>query len=126
MESASARRASGTLAAEVLAVLQDARQPLTPQEVRERLGDDRLSYSTVVTILSRLHAKNVLIRRARGRAFAYTPVTDGPGLVARRMHQILEGVPDREAVLTRFVDDLSTGDEELLRRLLDAGPSSGR
>ncbi len=114
------RRPSGVLAAEVLAVLQHASRSLTPREVRERLGDDGLSYSTVVTILSRLHAKDVLTRRARGRAFAYAPVTDEPGLAARRMRQILEDGPDREAVLTRFVDDLSTGDEELLRRLLDA------
>jgi predicted transcriptional regulator len=88
--------------------------------------DDDLSYSTVVTILTRLYEKDVLTRVPRGRAFAYTPATDEPGFAARRMRQAMEEVPDRETVLTRFVDDLSSGDEALLRRLLGGDLDSDR
>jgi predicted transcriptional regulator len=120
------RRAGGALEAEVLAVLRKAApQALTPGEVRTALGGS-LSYSTVVTTLSRLHDKNVLARTPRGRAFAYTPAADEPGLAARKMRQVLENEPDREAVLARFVDDLATGDEQLLRRLLDADLDLGQ
>ncbi|MEV8524092.1 MULTISPECIES: BlaI/MecI/CopY family transcriptional regulator [unclassified Streptomyces] len=106
---------------EVLDTLQHAApEALSPREVKNELGGG-LSYSTVVTALSRMHAKGLLTRTLRGRAFAYTPVTDEPGLAAREMGKVLEGRPDREAVLTRFVDDLSADDEELLRRLLDSG-----
>jgi predicted transcriptional regulator len=120
------RRPSGALEAEVLAVLQQAApQALTPGDVLDHLSED-LAYTTVVTILTRLHAKDVLTRTPRGRAFAYAPVADEPGLAALRMRRVLEGGPDREAVLTRFVGDLSTDDEQLLRRLLgtdlDTGP----
>jgi predicted transcriptional regulator len=111
------RRPHGTLAAEVMTVLHAAGRALTPAEVRASLGD-RLSYSTIVTTLSRLHDKGVLRRTPRGRAFAYAPVADEPGLIARAMRQVLDGVPDRQAVLARFVDGLSTGDEALLRTLL--------
>lgn len=38
----------------------------------------------------------------------------------------MEEVPDRETVLSRFVDDLSSGDEALLRRLLGGDLDSGR
>ncbi len=116
------RRAAGELEAAVLAVLQAASSPLSPGEVRDRLGGD-LAYTTVVTILSRLHAKGVLGRRKAGRAFLYAPVADEPGLAARRIAQLLDAEPDREAVLARFVSGLSGKDEELLRRML--GESGG-
>jgi Penicillinase repressor len=71
--------------------------------VRDRLSSG-LAYTTVVTILSRLHAKGVLDRRKTGRAFVYRPVADEPGLAARRPAQMLDAEPDREAVLARFPD----------------------
>ena len=111
------RRAAGELEAAVLAVLQAAGSPLSPGEVRDRLGGG-LAYTTVVTILSRLHDKGVLDRRKAGRAFLYMPVADEPGLAVRRMAQMLDAEPDREAVLARFVSGLSGTDEKLLRRML--------
>src|SRR5260370_29350498 len=77
------RRAAGELEAAVLAVLQAAGRPLPPGEVRERVGG-HLAYTTVVTILSRLHPKGVLHRRQAGRAYLYAPVADDPRLAARR------------------------------------------
>ena len=119
-EDASGRRAAGELEAAVLGVLQAAGSSLSPGEVRDQLGGG-LAYTTVVTILSRLHGKGVLNRRKAGRAFLYAPVADEPGLTARRMTQMLDAEPDREAVLARFVSGLSGTDEELLRRMLGEG-----
>ena len=119
-EDAAGRRAAGELEAAVLTVLQAAGSPLSPGEVRDRLGGD-LAYTTVVTTLSRLHGKGVLDRRKAGRAFVYRPVADEPGLAARRMARVLDAEPDREAVLARFVSGLSGTDEELLRRMLGEG-----
>lgn len=115
------RRGAGELEAAVLAVLQRSTSALSPGEVRERIGGD-LAYTTVVTILSRLHGKGVLERRKSGRAYRYIPVADSPGLAARRMARVLDEEADREAVLARFVSGLSGRDEELLRRML-ADPS---
>jgi predicted transcriptional regulator len=115
------RRGAGELEAAVLAVLQAAGHPLAPGDVREQLGEG-LAYTTVVTILSRLHAKGVLDRRKAGRAFRYAPVADEPGLAARRMARVLDGEADREAVLARFVSGLSSADEDLLRRMLGDEP----
>ena len=116
-DTAGARRASGELEADVLCVLQHAVRALSPAEVRELVGAG-LAYTTVVTILSRLHAKGVLQRHKDGRAYRYAPVADQPGLAARRMTRVLDGEPDREAVLARFVSTLSDRDEDLLRRML--------
>lgn len=122
---AGSRRASGELETAVLAVLQDAPGALSPAEVRERVGGD-LAYTTVVTILSRLHAKGVLRRRKDGRAFRYAPIADQPGLAARQMARVLDAEADREAVLARFVSVLPAKDEELLRRMLGDPPSASR
>ncbi|GHJ40446.1 BlaI/MecI/CopY family transcriptional regulator [Streptomyces sp. TS71-3] len=122
------KRANGAREAEILGLLQDAREALTPGEVTERLGDE-LTYSSVVTILTRMHTKQLLTRTPRGRAYAYAPVTDGPGFAARRMRTVLEERPDREAVLARFADGLSATDADLLRQLLggeDGGAEQDR
>ena len=111
------RRGAGELEAAVLDVLLHDGTALSPGEVRERIGGD-LAYTTVVTILSRLHAKGVLDRRKSGRAYRYLPVADEPGLAARRMARVLDQEKDREAVLARFVSTLSESDEELLRKML--------
>jgi predicted transcriptional regulator len=125
---AAPRRARGALESAVLDVLWAADRPLSPGEVRDLLARSEfageLSYSTVVTILTRLHAKKVLARSREGRAFRYAPLADEAGLAARRLTALLDGAADREAVLSRFVADLPDRDEELLRRLL--GGSSER
>ena len=120
------RRAAGELAGQVLGILHAAGEPMSPADVRERLGGE-LAYTTVVTILSRLHAKGVLDRERAGRAYRYTPVADEPGLAARRMASVLAAEPDREAVLQRFVSALSQEDEQALRRMIgDSGGADGR
>jgi len=142
------RRAAGALEAEILAIVRAADGPLTPGEVRQRLGGatqagadqpgadqpgadqpgadqaggrpGELSYSTVVTIVSRLHAKGLLARQRAGRGFTYTPV-DEASLAASRMSQVLGSENDHDAVLSRFVSGLSSRDARLLRELLASG-----
>jgi predicted transcriptional regulator len=112
------RRAAGALESEVMSVLQRAGRPLNATEVQSLLPSE-LAYTTVVTILSRMHVKGLLTRAKQGRAFRYAPVSDEPGLAARNMHRTMAAEADREAVLARFVDSLSDQDERLLRDLLD-------
>ncbi|MCX5388156.1 BlaI/MecI/CopY family transcriptional regulator [Streptomyces sp. NBC_00083] len=118
------RRARGALESDVLATLWAADGPLTARQVLERLPGD-LAYTTVLTILSRLHDKAILVRRREGRGYAYTPVRDEASHTARRMRSLLEEGSDREAVLTRFVSELSTRDEELLHHLLSGYDAPG-
>lgn len=113
----SGRRARGELEANVLAALWAADTPLNARQVRERLPGD-LAYTTVLTILSRLHDKGMLLRHREGRGYAYEPARDEASHTARRMRSLLEGGSDREAVLTRFVSELSDQDEQLLHHLL--------
>lgn len=111
------RRPAGALEAEVMTVLQRVGRPLNAADVQALLASD-LAYTTVVTILSRMHGKGVLTRAKEGRSYRYAPVSDEAGLVARRMHRTMAEA-DHEAVLARFIDSLSEQDERLLRDLLD-------
>jgi len=114
------RRPPGALEAEVMDVLRAAGGSLSPGQVRERLAArqlEELSYSTVVTIVSRLHAKGLLERERTGRAFAYRPVDDA-SLAASQMSQALQAGTDHGAVLSRFVSGLSGRDARMLRHLL--------
>lgn len=113
-----ARRGQGQLEGQVLGALREADGPVTAAWVQERLGGD-LAYTTVVTILTRLLAKDVVSRERRGRSFVWTPTADVARLAALRMRRLLDGERDREAVLASFVTALSPGDEQVLRALLD-------
>ncbi|MFE4975883.1 BlaI/MecI/CopY family transcriptional regulator [Kitasatospora sp. NPDC056651] len=113
------RRGQGELEAQVLAVLQRAPGPVAAGWVQERLEGD-LAYTTVMTILSRLHAKNAVTRTRSGRSYLWQASSDAAGLAALRMRRMLDGEADRDAVLASFVSALLPHDEELLRALLDA------
>lgn len=98
-------------------ILQEAGEPLTARQVRDRL-DHHLAYTTVVTTLARLHAKGILARDRDGRSHRYGPSTTAAGLAARRMQHALDDHEDRGAVLSHFVSALTGEDEVLLRNLL--------
>lgn len=118
------RRGQGELEAQVLAALRQAPGARTAGWVQERLGGD-LAYTTVITILTRLHVKGAVSRERVGRSFEWTAVADEAGLAALRMRKVLDGEADRETVLARFVTALSPHDERLLRDLLAQEPAEG-
>ena len=113
-----ARRAFGELEQEVLRVLWAADAPLVAREVQERLSSPP-AYTTVMTILDRLHRKGSVTRTQRGRAFAYAPVATEAAAAADTIGALLARGNDRSAVLQGFVDVLSEGDSEVVQRLLD-------
>jgi predicted transcriptional regulator len=117
------RRAPGELESEVLATLWASDEALSSAQVQRDLGGE-LAHTTVVTILTRLLAKGVLERTRHGRSFYYSPVTDRPGLAARRMRQVLDAESNRDSVLAHFVSDLDDQDGRLLRELLTRGDQS--
>ncbi len=120
------RRGQGELEAQVLAALHRAPGPATAAWVQDHLGGD-LAYTTVMTILSRLHAKKAVTRERVGRSYVWLPAADEAGLAALRMRRVLDSESDRDAVLASFVSALSAQDERLLRTLLEraTGEDSG-
>lgn len=112
------RRPDGALEREVLRVLWSADRPLVPGEINERL-DAGHAYTSIATVLTRLHAKGLVERTPAGRAFAYRPVVDEPELAARRIAEVLDDTSDRSQVLSRFIGGLSAKDATAIRAMLD-------
>ncbi len=113
------RRGFGELEQQVLRVLWAADAPLIAREVQAELVDPP-AYTTVTTILDRLHSKGMVTRRARGRAFAYVAATTESETASQRARALLANGHDRTAVLQGFVDVLSESDADEVQRLLRA------
>lgn len=112
------RRPDGALENDVLRVLWASETPLRPSEINDRLGAGH-AYTSIATVLSRLHAKGLVERAAVGRAFAYSPAMDESTLAVRRITDLLNSSSDRSQVLSRFVGGLSARDAKAVRAMLD-------
>jgi len=86
-------------------------------EVQAGMGGD-LAYTTVMTILVRLHDKGLIERTKVGRAYAYRPVVAETEVVADQVRRLLALGNDRAAVLQGFIDGLRPEDEAMLRAML--------
>jgi predicted transcriptional regulator len=115
-------RGRGDLEQQIFAALAAGGAPMTTGQVRDAIGGE-LAYTTVMTVLTRIHAKGLATRDRTGRSFAYTAVVDDAEVTAHRIHRLLDARSDRAAVLTRFASGLSPEESRLLVDLL--GTDSG-
>jgi predicted transcriptional regulator len=111
------RRPWGSLEEEVLATLWSADGPMAASAVQSEIGGT-LAYSTITTILARLRAKGLVVRKLVGRAHVYAPAQDAAAHTAQEMHSLLLRRDDRAAVLARFVSALSPEEEQVLQKLM--------
>lgn len=105
----------GPLEAEVLEAIWAARRPSGVRDVLERLNrrrDRPLAYTTVMTVMSRLAEKGILVREREGRGFVYTAVARDAAEIAVR------GVVRDfgNAAVAHFVEE-ARADPKLMRRL---------
>lgn len=126
----SARELVGPLEYEVLRALWD-RSPASVGEVQERLNarrDAALAYTTVMTVLTRLHEKGLVARAKNGRGYDYSPRFTEAELVEHLGRREIEVLLDRfgPVAVSQFAAALRDTDPELLRQLADlAGGGEG-
>ena len=87
----------------------------TAREIHSRLGKLNLAYTTIVTILDRLHGKGLVVRQKMGRPFAYTAAVEREDFEAELTRDVLVGLmkDGSRPVLNTFVDLVSTNPELL-------------
>ena len=101
----------------------------TVAEVRDKLPAD-LAYTTVLTILRNLEAKELVDHTAEGKAHRYRPrvarKTARRSALARVVDKLFHGSP--EQLITQLVEDeqLSADDLKRLRALLSTQEKKGR
>lgn len=115
-------RRLGDLERAVMDQLWDNDGPRTVREVhRGLLAERELAYTTVMTVLQRLHCKGLVVQIRAGRAFRYVPSYGRDDLVASLMVDVLDQVSDsggRQAALMRFVGRVGADEADALRRAL--------
>jgi predicted transcriptional regulator len=90
------------------------------RELHDEIGP-RLAYTTVMTTLDRLFKKDLLERRAMGRAFYYTARVSkhdyNQQLTQHLLGIAVEESGSKQALLSCFVDYVSESDRKLLDEL---------
>lgn len=111
----------GSLEAKIMRVLWERPGSFVQvRDVLERL-DQNLAYTTVMTVMNRLHHKGLLHRRREGRAWTYRPALSREAFAAATMADALSVAEDRTAALLHFVADLGPEEADALRRVLELG-----
>ena len=112
-------RQLGSLEAEVMQRLWDAKKPMAVRDVLGELQQTRdIAYTTVMTVLDNLHHKDLVGRSKRGRAYVYSPVQTREERTADLMGEALTSGGDRGVALLRFVEQMSPSEVAELRQLL--------
>jgi predicted transcriptional regulator len=107
--------ALGPLESEVMEIVWKAGEPLTVRDLLSRINQGRrrqLAYTTVMTVMSRLAAKDILRRRREGRGYLYEAAVSDPAEIAVR--SVLHDYGDE--ALTHFLEE-ARADPKTLRRL---------
>jgi len=119
-----AAHALGPLEMQVLGLL-DGVEPMAVATLRDRLaaaGHD-LAYTTVMTVLVRLHKKGLVQRKKDGARYLYArsgrAASVSAGLLTRVRRALFQG--DRTAPIAALLEDESLSVDELrgLRRMID-------
>jgi predicted transcriptional regulator len=110
----------GELEAQVMAVVWAAPGQVTVREVLEAVNGGRrqrqLAYTTVLSVVTNLHAKGMLRRDTRGRAYAYTAAMSPEEYTAGLMNEALQSSADRTAALLHFAAQLDDSERAALAK----------
>ncbi|WP_300343157.1 BlaI/MecI/CopY family transcriptional regulator [Nesterenkonia sp.] len=107
----------GDLERSVMSLLWDSGQRLSANEVCEQLDED-LAVTTVLTVLSRLEKKGLVQRERTTRPHRYAATASREEHTVQMLNEVLGTVPDREAVLARFIGGVSECEAAALRKIL--------
>jgi predicted transcriptional regulator len=113
-------RQLGELEAAVMDRLWARGEPATVRQVLDTFtGERELAYTTVMTVMDKLHRKGLLARERVGRAWRYHPTSSREDYTAGLLQQVLETTDDRAAALMRFVERMPPAEVRDLRSALD-------
>lgn len=123
------RRSPGALEAAVMRVLWSAGRPVTAHEVRDGLAEAPggvPAFTTVITVLNRLHAKGRVVRSVNGQgSLAFSAAQSESAHAVEGMLTALLATSDRGAALLQFAGSLDPQDMAVLRRALDEDDEPG-
>ncbi|MEO6714413.1 MAG: BlaI/MecI/CopY family transcriptional regulator [Mycobacteriales bacterium] len=102
-------------------------RPVSVRDVVDDLVRERdLAYTTVMTIMERLHHKGFLSRERVGKAYVYEAMSTREAYTAALMNVALATSNDRHGALVHFIDEMDPDEVEELRLALAKVRRRGR
>ena len=116
-------RQLGQLEAAVMDRLWTWGRPVSVREVLEDLVRERpLAYTTVMTVMDKLHSKKLVRREKHGKADLYAAISSREEHTAMLLDEVLAASEDRSAALLHLLDRMDRSEvDELRAALLDDG-----
>ena len=119
-------RGLGELESTIMDHMWAVKQPASVRDVLEHLRRERtLAYTTVMTVMDKLHTKGLLKREAVGRAYIYEAVSSKEAYTAEMMRESLAGSGNRAATLVHFLERLTPEEAGALEAALRVYPPKG-
>ncbi|MGP3917298.1 BlaI/MecI/CopY family transcriptional regulator [Nonomuraea sp. NBC_00507] len=101
--------------------------PASVRDVLEHLRKNRaLAYTTVMTVMDKLHTKGLLKRKPVGRAYIYEAVSSKEAYTADVMRESLAKSGNRAATFVHFLERLTPDEASALEAALQVYPPRGR
>jgi predicted transcriptional regulator len=102
-------------------------RPVVVREIFEELKAERvIAYTTVMTVMDKLHHKGWLRREPKGRAYAYEAVASREAYTARLMRDAWATSDNQAAAFVHFLEQLSEPEARALRAALEICPPTDR
>lgn len=120
-------RGLGELESRIMDCMWSARKPASVRDVLEDLRREReIAYTTVMTVMDKLHTKGLLRRKPVGRAYVYEAVASKESYTADLMRSSLAGSGNQAATLVHFLERLTPEEASALEAALQVYPPRGR
>jgi len=113
------KRGFGDLEAVIMDTVWTWGEPSTVRDVFEYLQEQRtIAYTTVMTVMDKLHRKGWLERDRDGRAYRYWPKWSREEYSARLMREVLSSSENRAATLVHFLEQMDPAEAAALQQAL--------
>ncbi|MEU4328671.1 BlaI/MecI/CopY family transcriptional regulator [Nonomuraea dietziae] len=120
-------RALGDLESTIMDRMWSYRRPASVRDVLEDLRREReIAYTTVMTVMDKLHKKGLLRRHPVGKAYVYETVSSKEAYTAGLMRETLANGGNQAATLVHFLERLSPEEAAALESALRVYPPKGR
>ncbi|GAA3513253.1 putative transcriptional regulator [Streptosporangium album] len=120
-------RGLGDLESAIMNRLWAYHRPASVRDVLEDLRREReIAYTTVMTVMDKLHTKGLLRRKAVGRAYVYETVATKEAYTADLMRDTLASSGNQAATLVHFLERLTPEESAALEAALKVYPPRGR
>ncbi|MEV0403085.1 BlaI/MecI/CopY family transcriptional regulator [Actinoallomurus sp. NPDC050550] len=111
-----ALRQFGELEAAIMDRLWRYGRPVAVRDVVDDLQKDRtIAYTTVLTVMDKLHKKGWLRREKAGRGHLYEPLVSRETYTARLMRSALATSNNQAAAFVHFLSELSSDEAQALQ-----------